>query len=259
MVRPRDAAGKTRRRMAAEELADLQRLDVTLKAMKAELKTAVAATGSHLMDIHGIGPAGAARILADVGDVNRFPNRNHFASRPAPPRSRPPAASTPPPAVPGREPAAEPRPLHGRHRPAPPRHPRPRLLPAQARHRENLHGSDALPAPPPVRRRLPPAHRRRPRTRRHGPGRALPATLLSSAADLPPGTGTSDQPLPGPAPTTLPPPPAALTPPGARVAATPRRRAGGVNVQRPQRASARTNDIDTDQRRRSLNSAAPPS
>ena len=48
--------------------------------MKAELKTAVAATGSHLMDLHGIGPAGAARILADVGDVTRFPNRNHFAS-----------------------------------------------------------------------------------------------------------------------------------------------------------------------------------
>ena len=32
------------------------------------------------MDIHGIGPAGAARILADVGDVARFPNRAHFAS-----------------------------------------------------------------------------------------------------------------------------------------------------------------------------------
>jgi transposase len=32
------------------------------------------------MDIHGIGPAGAARTLADVGDVARFPNRAHFAS-----------------------------------------------------------------------------------------------------------------------------------------------------------------------------------
>jgi transposase len=28
----------------------------------------------------GIGPAGAARILADVADVARFPNRDHFAS-----------------------------------------------------------------------------------------------------------------------------------------------------------------------------------
>jgi transposase len=79
-VRPRDLAGKTRRRMAAEELEDLHRLDAKLKSMKAELKTAVAATGSHLMDIHGIGPAGAARILADVGDIARFPDRNHFAS-----------------------------------------------------------------------------------------------------------------------------------------------------------------------------------
>ena len=32
------------------------------------------------MDIYGIGPAGAARILADVGDVARFPDRNHFGS-----------------------------------------------------------------------------------------------------------------------------------------------------------------------------------
>ncbi len=32
------------------------------------------------MDLHGIGPAGAARILADVGDIARFPDRNHFAS-----------------------------------------------------------------------------------------------------------------------------------------------------------------------------------
>ena len=40
-VRPRDVVGKTRRRMAAEELADLARCDVKLKAMKAELKAAV--------------------------------------------------------------------------------------------------------------------------------------------------------------------------------------------------------------------------
>jgi transposase len=32
------------------------------------------------MDLPGIGPAGAARILADVGDVARFPTKAHFAS-----------------------------------------------------------------------------------------------------------------------------------------------------------------------------------
>jgi transposase len=79
-VRPRDPAGQMRRRMAAEELADIDRLDDRLKAMKAELKAAVLATGLHLMGVHGIGPAGAARILADVGDISRFPSRGHFAS-----------------------------------------------------------------------------------------------------------------------------------------------------------------------------------
>ena len=79
-VRPRDIAGKTRRRMAAEEIADLVAVDAKLKKIKAELKAAVLARGSHLMDIYGIGPAGAARVLADVGDVARFADRNRFAS-----------------------------------------------------------------------------------------------------------------------------------------------------------------------------------
>jgi hypothetical protein len=79
-VRPRDVAGKTRRRIAAEEIADLVAVDAKLKKAKAELKAAVLARGSTLMDIFGVGPAGAARILADVGDVARFANRNRFAS-----------------------------------------------------------------------------------------------------------------------------------------------------------------------------------
>jgi len=45
-----------------------------------ELKAAVLARGSHLMDLHGTGAVGAARILADVGDVARFSDRDHFAS-----------------------------------------------------------------------------------------------------------------------------------------------------------------------------------
>jgi transposase len=64
------------------------------------------------------------------------------------------------------------------------------------------------------------------------PGGHPGASLTSSAAGLPPDTGTSDQPLPGPAHPTLPPPgrpPTAMAP----AAATPRRRARGVNVQRP--------------------------
>ena len=79
-VRPRTLLGKTTRRMAAEELADLVRVHAKVKALDREIKATVTATGSHLMDLHGVGPAGAARILADVGDVARFPDRAHFAS-----------------------------------------------------------------------------------------------------------------------------------------------------------------------------------
>ena len=79
-VRPRDIAGKTRRRIAAEELAELIAVEEKIKKATAELKAMVLARGSHLMDIHGVGPVVAARILADVGDVARFADRNRFAS-----------------------------------------------------------------------------------------------------------------------------------------------------------------------------------
>jgi transposase len=79
-VRPRDIAGKTRRRIAADELAELISVEKKIKKATAELKTIVLARGSTLMDLHGVGPVVAARILADVGDVTRFADRNRFAS-----------------------------------------------------------------------------------------------------------------------------------------------------------------------------------
>jgi transposase len=79
-VRPRDIAGKTRRRIAAEELAELIVVDAKIKRATAELKAVVLARDSRLMDIHGVGAVVAARILADVGDVARFADRNRFAS-----------------------------------------------------------------------------------------------------------------------------------------------------------------------------------
>ena len=32
------------------------------------------------MELHGIGPSGAARLLVEVGDITRVPDRDHFAS-----------------------------------------------------------------------------------------------------------------------------------------------------------------------------------
>ena len=79
-VRPRDLAGKTRRRLAAELIGDLERLYLRKKAADKELRELVAATRTGLLDLHGIGPSGAARLLVEVGDITRFPDRNHFAS-----------------------------------------------------------------------------------------------------------------------------------------------------------------------------------
>ena len=244
--------------MAAEELEDLHRLDAKLKAMKAELKTAVAATGSHLMDIHGIGAAGAARILA--GQPGSSPVSATSPGSPTATTSRPGAGTAPIDAPSGQD-------LRHRLSRAGNRRLNHELYMAgivqlrddtagRAYYRRRLAaGKTSMEAMRCLRRRLPNAVCRQLAAdalaqEEASPGGHPGASLISSAAGLSPDTGTSDQPLPGPAPQTLPPPgktPKAIAP----AAAPPRRRARGVNVERP----ARPNDVDTDQRRRTLNSA----
>ena len=79
-VRPRDIAGKTRRRVAADELADLVTVEKKVKELTRQIQAIVTERGSHLTDLYGVGPVVAGRILADVGDVARFADRNRFAS-----------------------------------------------------------------------------------------------------------------------------------------------------------------------------------
>ena len=79
-VRPRDIAGKTRRRLTAELIVDLTSLDAKIKAADKELHQLISTTGSTLRDLHGIGPANAARLLGDVADITRFADKGRFAS-----------------------------------------------------------------------------------------------------------------------------------------------------------------------------------
>ena len=79
-VRPRDIAGKTRRRLAAELITELEGIDRKIKACKKDITVLVEAQGSTLLQLHGIGPSGSARLLADVGNIHRFASRDHFAS-----------------------------------------------------------------------------------------------------------------------------------------------------------------------------------
>ncbi|WP_245616056.1 IS110 family transposase [Phycicoccus jejuensis] len=79
-VRPRDVVGKTRKRVAAELVTDLERLYLRKKAADKELTVLLRESGTTLTQLHGIGPSGAARLIVEVGDITRFPNAGHFAS-----------------------------------------------------------------------------------------------------------------------------------------------------------------------------------
>jgi len=79
-VRPPDAAGKARRRVAAELVSDLERIYQRKKAADTELRELLQATGTTLTSLNGIGPSGAAQLLIEARDVARFPSKAHFAS-----------------------------------------------------------------------------------------------------------------------------------------------------------------------------------
>jgi transposase len=79
-VRPRDPAGRARRRVAAELISDLERIHQRKKAADKELNAALKATTTTLTSLDGIGPSGAARLLVEAGDITRFPTRAHFVS-----------------------------------------------------------------------------------------------------------------------------------------------------------------------------------
>jgi transposase len=211
-VRPRDIAGKTCRRVAAEELAELTAVEAKMKKATAELKVMVLARRSRLMDLRGVGPVVAARVVADVGDVSRFADRNRFASW---------TGTAPLDASSGEQ---------NRHR----------LFRAgnrrmnhmihiaavtQLRHdtdgrtyyrRKRAEGKKPMEAMRCLKRRISDAiYRQLLADQRRvdaveqdaGPGGQCGASQISSAAGSHPHTGTSDRPLPGPADPTLRPAP----------------------------------------------------
>jgi transposase len=180
IVRPRDMAGKTRRRIAVEELADLVAVEAKMKKSTAELKNMVKARGSRLMDLPGVGLVVAARTLADVGDIARFADRNRFASW---------TGTAPLDASSGEQ---------NRHRLS------------RAGNRRMNHMIHIAAISQIYRQLLADAQRTALASDVElvgtGPGGHCGTTQESSAVDLPSHIDTSDQPLPGPAKPTLQPP-----------------------------------------------------
>ncbi|MGW5226867.1 IS110 family transposase [Nocardia niigatensis] len=77
---PRDPVGRVQLRLVIELIEELEAIDRKTKAADKELRQLVTDRGSTLMDLHGIGPSSAARLLADTGDIHRFATRDRFAS-----------------------------------------------------------------------------------------------------------------------------------------------------------------------------------
>jgi transposase len=66
--------------VARRRVARLRELDRQIADMAATISRRVKATRTTLTAIPGVGALTAARILADVGDVRRYPSADHFAS-----------------------------------------------------------------------------------------------------------------------------------------------------------------------------------
>ena len=79
-VHPTTAVETERKRLALELVADIRRLDRAAATVKARAKVAVAASGTSVIDIYGVGPIVAALLVGHSGDITRFPTAGHFAS-----------------------------------------------------------------------------------------------------------------------------------------------------------------------------------
>jgi transposase len=79
-VAPGTPAEQIRYDLAVELLADIRRLDEQLKASHKRIRTAVAASGTSVTDLFGVGPILAAMLIGFTGDVRRFENRDRFAA-----------------------------------------------------------------------------------------------------------------------------------------------------------------------------------
>jgi transposase len=66
--------------LAAAFLDDLRRIDTRIRETRTKLTVTIAAAGTSLTGLFGVGAVIAAAVIGDVRDVSRFPGRDHFAA-----------------------------------------------------------------------------------------------------------------------------------------------------------------------------------
>jgi len=79
-VSPATPVEQIRYDLAVELLDDIRRLDEQLKASHKRIRAAVAASGTTVTNLFGIGPILAAMLIGYTVDITRFRNRDHYAA-----------------------------------------------------------------------------------------------------------------------------------------------------------------------------------
>jgi transposase len=79
-MRTLDPVGEQRRALAKTHLGDIRRLDREIKANKTLTRRAVAASGTTVTDVYGVGPIVAAFLIGYTGDPLRFASPDHYAA-----------------------------------------------------------------------------------------------------------------------------------------------------------------------------------
>ena len=78
-IRPTNAIGIERKRIAVEFLDEVRRTDLALSELHERIDHAVKAADTSVTDVFGVGPIVACYLIGYSGDVRRFPSAGHYA------------------------------------------------------------------------------------------------------------------------------------------------------------------------------------
>jgi transposase len=78
-IRPLDAVGVERKRIACEFLDEVSRHDHAMRELEQRINAAVKAASSSVTNVYGVGPIVACYLIGYTGDICRFPSAGHYA------------------------------------------------------------------------------------------------------------------------------------------------------------------------------------
>ena len=79
-VRPVGPVEAARKQLGRDLIVEIRQADQRLKVLTAQIAEAVAATGSQVIEVDGVGPVVSGRLLARTHQMSRFPTAAAFAS-----------------------------------------------------------------------------------------------------------------------------------------------------------------------------------